>query len=154
MTIGERVKKRRQELGISVDDLAAKLGKNRATVYRYESNAIENLPTSVLEPLAKALDTTPEYLIGWTDSPIDYENSEEVLNAPLDVIEEFDGDAEKIYNFMRAVDEDREHETAPKTDEQPVYIKKITGRVIRLSEDEQKKAWEILKTVFGEGESP
>lgn len=67
MTIGERIKKRRKELGLSVDELAERLGKNRATVYRYESNEIEKLPTTVLEPLAKALATTPSYLMGWQD---------------------------------------------------------------------------------------
>lgn len=66
MTIGQRIKNRRLELGLSVDDVAAKLNKNRATVYRYESNEIENLPTTVLEPLAEILKTTPAYLMGWT----------------------------------------------------------------------------------------
>ena len=48
MTIGERIKLRRQELELSVDDIAKKLDKNRATVYRYESAEIENLPITVL----------------------------------------------------------------------------------------------------------
>lgn len=65
MNIGQRIKQRRVELGLSVDDIAEKIGKNRATVYRYESSEIEDLPTSVLEPLAKALLTTPAYLMGW-----------------------------------------------------------------------------------------
>ena len=67
MNIGDRIKNRRHELGLSADDVAAKIGKNRATVYRYESNEIENLPLSTLEPLAKVLNTTPAYLIGWSD---------------------------------------------------------------------------------------
>ena len=67
MNIGERIKQRREELGVSVDELAKRLGKHRATIYRYESNEIANLPTSVLEPLAIALDTTPAALMGWKD---------------------------------------------------------------------------------------
>ena len=67
MTIGERIKKRRKELGISVDQLADILDKNRATIYRYESDEIENLSITVLDPLAKALCTTPAYLMGWND---------------------------------------------------------------------------------------
>lgn len=65
MTIGERIKERRKELGLTVDELAEKLGKNRATIYRYESNEIEKLPTTVLEPLANALGVSPGYLMGW-----------------------------------------------------------------------------------------
>ena len=64
MTIGERIKKLREDKNISVDKLAELIGKNRATIYRYESNEIEKLPTSVLEPLCKALNTTPAYLMG------------------------------------------------------------------------------------------
>ena len=67
MTIGDRIKSRRLELGLSVDDVATRLNKNRATVYRYENNDIENLPTTVLEPLAKVLDTSPAALMGWSD---------------------------------------------------------------------------------------
>ncbi len=63
MSIGEFVKSRRKELGLSADDLAAKIGKNRATVYRYESNYIEKLPVDVLVPLAAALHVTPGDLI-------------------------------------------------------------------------------------------
>lgn len=65
MTVGERIKFRRQQLGLSVDDIAKKLGKNRATIYRYESDEIENLPTTLLEPLAKVLQVSPAYLMGW-----------------------------------------------------------------------------------------
>lgn len=63
--ISDRIRARREELGLSVAELAKRLGKNRATVYRYESNDIEDMPSSVLEPLAKALQTTPAYLMGW-----------------------------------------------------------------------------------------
>lgn len=65
MTTGERIKSRRVQLGLSVDELAARLGKNRATVYRYENNDITNFPAKVLEPLAKVLVTTPAALMGW-----------------------------------------------------------------------------------------
>ena len=65
MTTGERIKRRREALGLSVEDVAKRLGKHRATIYRYESNDIENFPTDVLEPLSVVLQTTPAYLMGW-----------------------------------------------------------------------------------------
>lgn len=67
MTIGQKIKELRKQLNMSVDELASKLGKNRATIYRYERGDIENLPLDVLEPLANALETTPAYLMGWED---------------------------------------------------------------------------------------
>lgn len=38
MTVGNRIKRRRKDLQMSVDELAQKLNKNRATIYRYESS--------------------------------------------------------------------------------------------------------------------
>lgn len=71
MNVGQRIKNRREELKMSVDELAALINKNRATVYRYEKGDIESLPTTVLKPLAKALKTTPEYLMGWDEEKED-----------------------------------------------------------------------------------
>ena len=65
MQIGERIKRRREALGLSADQVADKIGKNRATVYRYESNDIKNFPIEILIPLAEVLHTTPAYLMGW-----------------------------------------------------------------------------------------
>lgn len=49
---------------MSADELARRIGKDRSTVYRYESGDIDKVSVDMLEPLAKALDTTPAYLIG------------------------------------------------------------------------------------------
>lgn len=82
MTVGERIRNLRKEKGMSADKLGELIGKDRATVYRYESQDIENMPTSVLEPLAKALGTTPAELMGWNSnvSPLPKSN---VFMRPL-----------------------------------------------------------------------
>ena len=67
MKIGERIKQRRKELGMSADKLGATLGKDRSTIFRYEKGDIENLPLDILQPIAQALMTTPQYLMGWSD---------------------------------------------------------------------------------------
>ena len=67
MTVGDRIKARRIEMKMSVEELGKKLGKNRTTVYRYETGYIENLPIDILEPIAAALNTTPQYLMGWEE---------------------------------------------------------------------------------------
>lgn len=68
MKIGTRIKQRRLEIGMSVEELADALGKNRATVYRYENGDIENMPTPILEPIARILNTTPAYLMGYEEN--------------------------------------------------------------------------------------
>jgi len=67
MQIGQRISARRKELKMSADELAKRLGKDRSTIYRYEKGDIENLPLDILEPIAKALETTPQYLMGWEE---------------------------------------------------------------------------------------
>jgi transcriptional regulator with XRE-family HTH domain len=65
--IGKRIRDRRVELSLSVEEIAIRLNKNRTTIYRYEKGDIENLPLETLKPLADILETTPAYLMGWED---------------------------------------------------------------------------------------
>lgn len=67
MTVGQRIKQRRKELKMSADELGRRLGKDRSTVFRYENGYIEKLPIDILEPIAEALQTTPQYLMGWDE---------------------------------------------------------------------------------------
>lgn len=67
MSVGQRIKHRRKSLGMSADKLGEMIGKNRSTVFRYENGYIENMPLDIIEPIAQALLTTPEYLMGWDD---------------------------------------------------------------------------------------
>lgn len=79
MKIGQRINARRKELKMSADELAKRLGKDRSTIYRYEKGEIENLPLDILEPIAKALETTPAYLMGW-------ENIQKNNDAIVDIV--------------------------------------------------------------------
>jgi transcriptional regulator with XRE-family HTH domain len=68
MTVAQRIKARRKELGLSADALAEAIGKNRSTIFRYERGDIDKLPIDILKPIAAALKTTPEYLMGWDEA--------------------------------------------------------------------------------------
>lgn len=68
MTTGQRIKFRRKEIGMSAESLAEALGVSPATIYRYENGDIEKVPGDRLEPIAKALHTTPAYLMGWAEN--------------------------------------------------------------------------------------
>lgn len=69
MNVGHRMKQRRKELKLSADVVAEKIGVNRSTVFRYEKGDIEKLPLEILEPLSEILQTTPQQLMGWDDTP-------------------------------------------------------------------------------------
>ena len=67
MTVGERIKFRRKQLGITADTLAEKVGVSRSTVFRWEKGDIEKVPGDTLVPIANALSVTPAYLMGWEE---------------------------------------------------------------------------------------
>ena len=69
MTTGERLKRLRKDLGLSADELGAMIGKDRSTIYRYERGDIDKATIDVIPPLARALQTTPQYLLGWDEKP-------------------------------------------------------------------------------------
>ena len=69
MSVSKRIRARRKELGLSAEEVAVLIGVSPSTVYRYESSEIENMGIDKLEPIAKALQTTSAYLMGWAESP-------------------------------------------------------------------------------------
>lgn len=72
MEIGQIIKKRREELGMSQEELAQKVGyKSRSSINKIEVDG-RGLPQSKIAAIAKALNTTPAYLMGWEESIPDY----------------------------------------------------------------------------------
>ena len=64
--IGKRIRIRREELGITQEELASKLGyKSKTTIAKIENGTNDIVQSKVIE-FAQALDTTPAYLMGWT----------------------------------------------------------------------------------------
>ena len=59
-----RMRLRRLELGYSYQDLADKTGFNKSTLQRYETGKTAKLPLDKAEIIAKALETSVEYLLG------------------------------------------------------------------------------------------
>lgn len=69
MAIKERLKQRRLELNMTLEDVAKIVGITRQTVQKYESGVVSNIPSDKIEDLAKALKTTPAYIMGWENPP-------------------------------------------------------------------------------------
>ena len=71
MTIGDRILEKRDEHGMTLEDIAKLIGVSRQTMSRYETGAIKGVPSDKIELIAKALGTTPGYLMGWEDKSED-----------------------------------------------------------------------------------
>jgi len=98
MSIGQRIKQRRKELKMSGEELAKLLGKNRSTVFRYENGEIENLPLDILLPIAKALKTTPQHLMGW--------DTDEKTENPI-TNDRVSNNRKKLMEFVQSVPDDQ-----------------------------------------------
>lgn len=69
MDIGERIRERRKALGLTQLELAQRLGlTSKAAISTVENNK-EDMTTERIRKYAAALDTTPQYLMGWVDRP-------------------------------------------------------------------------------------
>lgn len=70
MTIGERIKQRRIELGLTQTELAHKMGlTSKTTICKAETTDF-NPTTDRVREFAKALECSPGYLMGWEDDGI------------------------------------------------------------------------------------
>lgn len=69
MDVGDRIKIRRIDLGMTQTELAHALGyKSKAAISTVENNK-EDMTTERIKKYAKALKTTPAYLMGWASDP-------------------------------------------------------------------------------------
>lgn len=89
MELYKRIKQRREELGISQDELAKMLGyKSRSTIAKIEKGE-NDITQSKIAAFAKALQTTPSYLMGWEDDD-KKENTAEVDKEEIPVLDDPD----------------------------------------------------------------
>ena len=68
-TIGKRMRLARINKQKTLEDIAKAVGVSRQTIQRYESGVIGNIPYDKIEGIAKALNVTPGYLMGWEQLP-------------------------------------------------------------------------------------
>ena len=84
--LSSRIRQRREQLGLSQEELAARMGyRSKSSITKLEKG-INDLPRAKLEELAAALDTTPAWLMGLVDLPFPppgFEPLPEMVRGPL-----------------------------------------------------------------------
>lgn len=66
MDIGNRLKILREQAHLTQEEVGNKIGVTKATVNRYETGEID-IKRTIAVKLAKVLNTTPAYIMGWED---------------------------------------------------------------------------------------
>ena len=68
--MAQRIKELRKEKGLTLEQVADIVGVGKSTVRKWETGMIANMKRDKIASLAKALGTTPEYLMGWEEKKI------------------------------------------------------------------------------------
>lgn len=70
LKIGERIAQRRNQLGLTMGDIANDIGVNKSTIQRYEKGTISKLKLPVIESIARRLNVTLDWLCCKSDEMI------------------------------------------------------------------------------------
>lgn len=65
MDMSDRIKERRTALGMTQEELGAKLGLQKSAIAKYENGRVENIKRTVILKMAALLECSPSYLMGF-----------------------------------------------------------------------------------------
>ena len=75
-----KISKLRQEKNLTLEEMAQKVGVSKSTVLKWESGSISNMRRDKIAKIAKALNVSPVYLMGWDENQNDLDDQ----SAPPD----------------------------------------------------------------------
>ena len=96
--IGTRISSARSIKGLTLEDVASKVGVAKSTILRYEKGTISKIKLPIIESIAHALGVDPNWIIGNTDSPsLPGSNQSIVLSSEeIQLIVDYRGASEEI----------------------------------------------------------
>lgn len=85
--LSNNLHKLRQQSGLTLEEVAEKIGTSKQTIHRYENGVISNVPADKVEALARVFGTTPAELMGWrADGGFSYGNLMPVKAKKLPIL--------------------------------------------------------------------
>ena len=137
----ERIKQRRKEMGMTMDELAIKMGvKSQRTIVNWENGTTQVKPDK-LEKISKILDVSPLYLLGYIDTPkeelMTFDTGEEFEKAIQRLLDE--SSSEKKQVKKKGIDLTKVFEEIKKNDFKPT----VRSADYEMSEDEIEEIKQI-----------
>lgn len=84
MTPGKKIKELRLAIGMSQEEVAAKIGVTKQAVYKYENEIVTNIPLEKIEQLAALFDVSPSDIMGWNEKQNKLpDNADELIDEIL-----------------------------------------------------------------------
>lgn len=157
MSVGQRIKKMRTDADLTQTELAEECNISKQLLYKYENDIITNIPTDKIETLAENLNTTPEYLMGWTDDPYDWDRDPDARAAsvPLSYVEGCGGNLQQAWKVMQAVEREngilsKNHNSEERASQIDPDIRRIERARSRMPEAKKQQMMKILEASMAE----
>lgn len=101
--MGDRIRIRREELNMSQDELAKRLGyKSRSSITKIEKDG-RDVPKRKIDEIAKVLMTTPAYIMGWDNNT--GKNSAVLEKKHIEMIR--DKDLNELFDYLKGMDKEK-----------------------------------------------
>lgn len=82
--IGNRIREKRKEIGITQDELAKRMGlTSKSTICKVETGKEDNLTLDRVAKYAEALGCSPHYLMGWDEKEAEPSHENAVMLATV-----------------------------------------------------------------------
>lgn len=78
-----RMRARRLELGLSLQELANRTGLNKSTLQRYETGQIDKLPLERAQAIARGLETSVEFILGLDGGNVEISDVNRIYSIPV-----------------------------------------------------------------------
>lgn len=126
--LANRIKQYRERTGMSMEEFARKIGKSRATAYRYESGDIEKIPANTLKKIADVLEVDMNVLCGADINEVrkafeSESESDKYIRSLIQLIADLDTyDLIQVTNLVKYILELKGKYTFPRTNFKRVNI--------------------------------
>lgn len=67
MSMGDRIKFLREQLGMTQEELGEKIGVQKAAIQKYEKGSVKNIKRSSIKIMCDLFNVSPSYLMGWDE---------------------------------------------------------------------------------------
>ncbi len=84
--LSNNLQRLRKQCGLTLEEVAEKIGTSKQTIHRYENGIISNVPADKVEALARVFGTTPSELMGWQADALPYGNLMPVRAKKLPIL--------------------------------------------------------------------
>ena len=104
--IGKNIEQARKQAGLTMEELAKKIGVTKATIHKYESGNITNIKYDRIIDLANACGVNPEVIMGWENQKETADNIKVLMKDPSlkrlvsYYVKASDKDKEALISFM------------------------------------------------------